>query len=153
MRFPRALSSLVLAPALAGAAVVAAPTTSSAATPPVKITYIRYDSVGSDTGSSSSLNGEYVVIKNVTTSNRSLTGWTLKDRTGYTYRFPTFTLRAGASVTVHTGKGSATTAHRYYNRTWYVWNNTGDTAYLRDAAGALRHSCAWTSLGNGYRSC
>jgi hypothetical protein len=70
-----------------------------------------------------------------------------------TYRFPTFTLKGGASVAVHTGKGLATTLHRYYNRTWYIWNNTGDTAYLRNAAGTLVHSCSWSSVGLGYRYC
>ena len=40
-------------------------------------------------------------------------------------------------MTVHTGKGTASSTHRYYNKTWYVWNNTGDAAYLRDAQGVL----------------
>ena len=101
----RTLSTVVLVPVLTGSALVAAPSLSSAATPPVKISYAKYDSPGSDTGSNLSLNGEYIVIKNTTSTNRSLTGWTLRDKTGYTYRFPTFTLRAGATVTVHTGKG------------------------------------------------
>ena len=71
-----------------------------------------------------------------------MTGWTLKDKQGYTYKFPTFTLKAKASVYVYTGKGSATSTKRYYNRSWYVWNNTGDSAYLRDSKGVLKDS--WT---------
>lgn len=153
MPLRRALLAVLAVPALAGAALLAAPSASTAATPPVKISYVRYDSVGSDSGSNTSLNGEYVLVKNMTSVSRSLTGWTLKDKTGYTYRFPTFTLRGGASVAVHTGKGTATGGHRYYNRTWYVWNNTGDAAYLRDAAGVLRHSCSWSSVGTGARAC
>ena len=104
------------------------------------ISYIRYDSPGSDTGTNLSLNAEYVIIKNTTTTARVITGWTLRDKTGYTFRFPTFTLKAGASVTVHTGKGTPSTTHQYYGKTWYVWNNTGDAAYLRNAAGTLVHS-------------
>ena len=92
-------------------------------------------------------NAEYVVIKNTTRSNRVLTGWTLRDKTGYTYRFPSFTLKAGASVTVHTGRGSATSAHRYYNKSWYVWNNTGDTAYLKNASGTTVDTCTWKGAG------
>jgi hypothetical protein len=130
-----------------GVVGVVAASPASAATPPVKIYFVYYDSPGSDHGSNTSLNAEYVVIKNMTSTNRSLTGWTLKDRTGYTYRFPTFTLKAGAKVYVHTGKGTATATNRYYNRTWYVWNNTGDTAYLRDSQGTLKHSCTWGSTG------
>ncbi len=127
--------------------------TEAQALPAVMIYKVQYDSPGSDTGSNSSLNGEYVVLKNTTRSNRVLTGWTLRDKTGYTYRFPTFTLKAGATVTIRTGKGSATATNRYYNRTWYVWNNTGDTAYLRTASGSLADSCTWTSKGTGSRYC
>jgi len=127
--------------------------TEAQALPAVMIYKIQYDSPGSDTGSNSSLNAEYVRVKNTTRSNRVLTGWTLRDKTGYTYRFPAFTLKAGATVTIHTGKGSATAANRYYNLGWYVWNNTGDTAYLRTASGSLADTCAWTSKGAGYRYC
>ena len=139
----RTAVSLALSVAVAVGVGIAVPSAATAATPPIRIVKIQYDSPGSDTGSNSSLNAEYVVLKNTTSTNRSLTGWTLRDKTGYTYRFPTFTLKAGASVTIHTGKGSATTTHRYYNRTWYVWNNTGDTAYLRDSKGVLRDSWAF----------
>jgi hypothetical protein len=132
---------LIVTGALTG--VVAAAPTASAATPPVKIYYVYYDSPGADTGSNASLNAEYVVIKNMTSSARSLTGWTLRDRANHVYKFPAFTLKAGARVWVRTGKGTATTTNRYYNSTWYIWNNTGDTAYLRDAAGTLKHSCTW----------
>ena len=77
-----------------------------------QISYVRYDSPGDDTGSNSSLNAEYVKITNKGSTNRSLTGWTLRDKTGYTYRFPTFTLKAGATVVVRTGKGTASSTYR-----------------------------------------
>jgi len=85
-------------PARSGAVVACGPRTvpsapptavrAAAAAPAVKISYVKYDSPGSDTGSNYSLNGEYVVIKNTTGTARSLTGWTLRDKTGYTYKFP-----------------------------------------------------------------
>ena len=128
-----------------------APVSADAAVPAVRITQIQYDSPGSDTGSNASLNTEWVRITNTTSVNRSLTGWTLKDKQGYTYRFPTFTLKAKASVYVYTGKGSATSAKRYYNRTWYVWNNTGDSAYLRDSKGVLKDSWTFSDIGTAYR--
>lgn len=124
-----------------GGTLVAAP--AQAATPPVKIHFIYYDSPGADTRSNTSLNAEYIQLRNTTSKARSLTGWTVRDKTGYTYRFPTFTLAAGAKVTIRTGKGSATRSTRYYNRSSYVWNNTGDTAYLRNASGTLMHSCSY----------
>ena len=132
---------------LAVAAPIAA-ASSAQALPAIMIYRVQYNSPGSDTGSNTSLNSEYVVLKNTTRSNRSITGWTLRDKTGYTYKFPTFTLKAGATVTVHTGRGSATTAHRYFNYAWYVWNNSGDTAYLRTAAGTTVDTCSWTSAGS-----
>ncbi|HEY7717618.1 MAG TPA: lamin tail domain-containing protein [Pedococcus sp.] len=147
----RPVAPVLLAAALTGSVAIALPAASGAATPPVKITKVFYDSPGSDRGSNSSLNAEYVRITNTTSTARSLTGWTLKDKQGFTYRFPSFTLKARASVYVHTGKGTATSTHRYYNRTWYVWNNTGDTAYLRDSRGALKDSWAFKAKGSaGY---
>ena len=129
--------------ALGGTVAVSAP--ASAATPPIRIVKIQYDSPGSDKGGNTSLNAEYVVLKNTTRGARSLTGWTLRDKQGFTYKFPKFTLKAGASVTIHTGKGKATASHRYYNYTGrrYVWNNTGDTAYVRDSKGKLVDSWAF----------
>ena len=50
-------------------------------------------------------------------------------------------------VTVHTGKGTASSTHRYYNKTWYVWNNSGDTAYLKNASGTTVDTCAWSGGG------
>ena len=56
-------------------------------------------------------------------------------------------------MTIRSGKGSATSTQRYYNHTWYVWNNTGDTAYVHNKAGTLQDSCAWTAKGSGSISC
>jgi len=131
---------LTVVPAVAVAVGLVVPASADAAVPAIRITQIQYDSPGSDTGSNASLNTEWVRITNTTAQNRSLTGWTLKDKQGFTYRFPTFTLKAKASVVVYTGKGTASSTRRYYNRTWYVWNNTGDSAYLRDSKGVLRDS-------------
>lgn len=137
----RSRLALAAVPAVALTLGLLAPA-SAEAVPAIRITQIQYDSPGSDTGSNASLNTEWVRITNTTAQNRSLSGWTLKDKQGYTYRFPTFTLKAKASVVVYTGRGSATSTKRYYNRSWYVWNNTGDSAYLRDSKGVLKDS--WT---------
>lgn len=136
----QAFAAALVPIALTTAALAVAAEPASAAVPPIRITQIQYDSPGTDTGSNASLDTEWVRITNTTAQNRSLTGWTLRDKQGFTFRFPTFTLKARASVYVFTGKGAATTTKRYYNRTWYVWNNTGDSAYLRDSRGVLRDS-------------
>lgn len=142
----RVLAAVVSAPLLVAGAVAVAPS-AGAATAPVRISYVYFDSPGSDTGKNSSLNAEYVKIQNTTKTARSLSGWTLRDKSNHVYTFPAFTLRAGAAVTVRSGKGTDTTSTRYYQKSWYVWNNTGDTAYLRNRAGALVSSCTWGSKG------
>lgn len=114
----------------------------------VQIYRVYYNSPGSDTRSNSSLNGEWVQLFNTATTSRQLRDYKVKDKTGYTYTFTTFTLNGRASVYVHAGKGTNTTAHRYWGRSAYVWNNTGDTAYLRYPNGTLADSCSWGSSGS-----
>lgn len=125
----------------------------AAAAPAVKIVKVAYDSPGPDKGGNASLNAEQVVIKNISSRTQTLTGWTLRDKQNHVYKFPSFQLGAGKSVTVRTGKGTASQTHRYFNSTWYVWNNTGDQAILRNAAGAAIHTCGWSAVGNGTKTC
>jgi len=131
--------------AAAGALVIGcvAATPAEAATPPVKITRVYYDSPGSDRGGNTSLNAEFVVLKNTTKKAIQLQNWILRDKNGFKYRFPRFTLKPGKTVTVHSGKGRNTTTHLYWGRSWYVWNNTGDTAYIYRRDGNRIHYCSW----------
>jgi hypothetical protein len=80
----------------------------------IKIAKIQYDPPGSDTGFNSSLNQEYVVIKNTGTKTVTLSGWTLRDQQHHVYKFSTFKLGVGKSVTIHTGKGSDDTNDLYW---------------------------------------
>ncbi|MCW2674641.1 MAG: secreted protein, partial [Frankiales bacterium] len=89
--------------ATAAAAVLGATMPAQAATPVVKIVKIYYDSPGTDNRTNASINGEYFVLKNTTSTSRSLTRWTVRDLANHVYTFGTFTLGAGKSVTVHTG--------------------------------------------------
>jgi micrococcal nuclease len=58
------------------------------------------------------------------------------DEAGKTYTFADgTTLAPGASITLHTGDGTDTDAHRYWGRDGAVWNNGGDTVTVRDASG------------------
>lgn len=125
----------------------------AAATSPVRIVKVQYDSPGTDNRSSASLNAEYVVVKNTSTTNQVLTGWTLRDKQNHVYTFPTYTLGAGKSVTVRTGKGTATSTNRYYNSGNYIWNNTGDSAILRTKSGSQVSVCTWTKTSPGYKNC
>jgi hypothetical protein len=67
------------------------------------------------------------------TSTISLYHWTIRDKASHVYTFTTaFSLKPGATVYVHTGSGANTSVHRYWGSKAYIWNNTGDTAYLRN---------------------
>ncbi|MEN3537169.1 lamin tail domain-containing protein [Microbispora sp. ZYX-F-249] len=151
----------LLTAAVVAAGVMAVSQPSYAAGPAVRITKIYYDSPGSpDFGANSSLNGEYVQIKNTTRKAVSLKGWTVRDRTkraDHVYTFGRFTLGAGKTVTLRTGRGKNTATTLHWGRSGgtfaYIWNQTADTAYLRNASGALVDSCSYNSSRHDYTIC
>ena len=100
----------------------------------------QFDAPGDD---NHNLNEEYVCFQNDGSDPVSLAGWRVGDETAKTYTFPPFTLLSKASVRLHTGSGVDAEADLYWNRTQAVWNNTGDTVYLYDAAGALVDTYAY----------
>jgi hypothetical protein len=93
------------------------------------ITFILYDPA--DTLS------EYVQIQNPGGLPVTMTGWTLRDIANHVYTFPSFTLAAGASIRVWTNSGTDNSANLYWGSGTAIWNNDGDTAYLRNAQGTL----------------
>jgi hypothetical protein len=143
------LIRVAIAGLLLSATVVLAPSAARpvAAACGVSIYRIYYDSPGSDTGANSSLNAEWFQLKNSCSSGKVLTNWTIKDAVGHSYKFGSYTLAAGSKVKVHTGHGSNTTTHRYWGQGWYIWNNTGDTAKLRNSAGAVMDTCVYHGGG------
>jgi hypothetical protein len=118
----------------------------------IRIVKIYFDSPGSDTGSNSSLNAEWIRLKNTGSRGKYLTGWTIRDASGHVYVFGTYRLGAADRVTIHTGSGSNTSAHRYWRSDWYIWNNTGDTAKLKNRAGTLIDRCSYSGAGD-YKVC
>lgn len=140
-RRPRAAKLLALLICVALWAV-AGPAT--AADPTLHFSKAYVNSPGADTGSNTSLNAEYVVVSNSSyNTTYRLTGYTIRDRSGHVYKFPTFSLRPRASVTVHTGRGTNTGTNLYWGSRAYIWTNSGDTAYLRNTVGTLKDSCSW----------
>ena len=129
----------LLSPALATAA--------QAATAPVVIHEIYYNSPGPDHGSNASLNAEWVQLHNRTSHRVTLTNWTLRDAAHHVYTFGTYTLKAHGYVKIHTGKGRNTQTNRYWGKSWYVWNNNGDTATLENATGVRQSRCAYSDPG------
>jgi hypothetical protein len=145
----RTLAVLSLLATLGLTATAALP--AEAFNPTLHISYAEPNSPGSDTGSNTSLNGEWVRLLNSSkTTSYTITGWTIRDRSNHTYKFGSFTLKPGSGVTVHTGRGTNTAGNRYWGLGWYVWNNSGDAAYLRDSSGTTKDSCSWGSVSDGY---
>lgn len=63
------------------------------------------------------------------------------------YRFGAYKLRPRESVTIHTGRGTNTHANRYWGMRWYIWNNTGDKAWLKNSSGTTKETCTFTGAG------
>lgn len=149
---PHKAAAAALATLSAVTLLAAATPSPAAAAGRIYISKVQYDSPGSDTGSNTSINGEWVRITNSTSSKRTLTGWTLRDASSHVYKFPTTTLKAGGSLRLHTGKGTDNATDKYWKLSYYVWNNTGDRAALKNRAGTVIDTCKW-GAGSGTTYC
>ena len=141
----RALMAGCAAGALTVSIVAGGSVAQAASAPGVQIVAIYFDSPGSDYGSNTSLNAEWVRIRNVTGRTKTLTGWTLRDAANHVYHFPTLKLAAGVAVRVHTGHGTRSAGNLYWGSSAYIWNNTGDSAVLKNASGVRIDHCSYTS--------
>ena len=145
------IRALIVACLIAAASLLIA-TPAQAAPATVYIYKVYFDSPGSDRGSNSSLNAEYVVIRNGDNVSHSVSGWTVRDKAGHVYTFGNLRLGVGKQAIIHTGKGTSYTTsastHLYWGRGWYVWNNTGDKVILRRADGSLKDTCSYSGAGS-----
>lgn len=110
----------------------------------VKITKIHYAQTGTN------LDTEYIVFKNRSSSAVKLRGWKIisaPSTDNQYYVFPRFTLGAGKTVTLYTGKGSNSSTKLYWNATSARWNNDGDKAVLKNAAGTTVDTCQYAGGG------
>ena len=84
------------------------------------------------------MNGETVTIRNDGLATVDITRWTLADASGKNlFTFPSLALTPGGIAVVHSGRGVPSGADYYWGKTTGIWNDTGDTATLRDASGAV----------------
>lgn len=84
------------------------------------------------------LQDERVQISNMGSSPVSLNGWKIEDEgSKHIYTFQSYTLNAGTTVTIFTGKGTSSATELYWQLDDPIWNNDGDTAYLYDDSGKL----------------
>jgi micrococcal nuclease len=97
------------------------------------ITRIHADAAGND---HENLNDEYVVLKNTGGEPIDLSGWTISDDGGHTYRVPSgVTLTSRETLTLYTGSGSDSASELHWNANGAVWNNGGDTVVVRNTSG------------------
>lgn len=143
---------IAIAAAVASTLVVPLTSVEATAASPIRFSRVQYDSPGSDGGSNASLNAEWARVTNHGRKTRTLTGWTIRDPQGHVFKFPTFRLRAGKSVRLHTGRGANTRTDLYWRQDNYVWNNTGDKAILRNKNKATIDTCQWGD-GAGSTAC
>jgi micrococcal nuclease len=101
----------------------------------VKIAYIQANAPGND---AENPNGEWVEIVNEGSEAVNLEGYSLKDAATHIYTFPAFTLQPGATVHLYSGQGQDDASSLYWGLAGEaVWNNDGDSAFLRDSEGNL----------------
>ncbi len=140
--------------AAAAAALLLPATQASAATPAIMITKVYVNAPGTDTSSNTSVNGEYVVVKNTTKGTLNLKSWTLRDQSAHVYTFPNVNLGAGRTFTIHSGKGTNNSTTLYWGTGWHIWNNTGgDGAYLRNTRNTTIDTCIWPGSVASYVNC
>jgi cardiolipin synthase A/B len=107
------------------------PTSPPAATGNVDITFIFFDGQGSQEPD------EYVQIQNMDTVSIQLQGWTLSDAANHVFTFPNFFIQPGQVCRVYTNENHPEWCGFNYGSGSAIWNNTGDTASLRNSNGVL----------------
>ncbi|MEW6295859.1 MAG: lamin tail domain-containing protein [Candidatus Diapherotrites archaeon] len=101
----------------------------------IQIMNFHFNASGND---NYNLNDEYVSFKNACAYPIEMSGWSIKDEATNTYTFPSFILKPNSIFTLYTGSGTNTETQLFWRRSGYaVWNNTGDTMYVRNSSGGL----------------
>lgn len=76
---------------------------------------------------------EYIVFRNRGEETLELSGWTIENEDGHTYRFPEgFSVQPDERVTLYTGEGEDTETDLYWGSDKAIWKNDGDTITVKD---------------------
>lgn len=106
------------------------------------IVEVHADAEGNDRHN---LNDEFIALAHHGQTPINLTGWTVSDTANHRYLFPGFTLAAEARVILRTGLGKSTETELFWGSRSPIWNNTGDTIFIRDDQGNLMLSHVYSS--------
>ncbi len=95
--------------------------------------------VNAKTGASggAALTNEFIVLQNRGTNILEMTGWSVIDEGNHRYLFPNYVLAPGASVTLRTGVGKNTASDLYWGNRSGIWNDTGDSIFIKNTEGRL----------------
>jgi competence protein ComEC len=102
--------------------------------PPVTTGNVQIINIFVD-GAGSSEPDEYVEIRNDDTNSIQLQNWTLRDIADHIFTFPSFVMEPGKVCRVYTNENHPEWCGFNYGSGSAIWNNGGDTAYLRDGNG------------------
>jgi hypothetical protein len=147
--FARRFSLLVsgfAAAAVTVAATVVAPLSASAAIT-VVLSGIQYDPPGADVRTNAQLNQEFFTIRNISTRPINLSGFRVLDAANHLFVFPRgYVLTGRTTAIIRTGKNRNRAQTLYWNQTWYIWNNDGDTARFQTPAGKTFDTCSYKAV-------
>ena len=109
----------------------------------LEITEIVWNPPGPD---GDDLNGEYLVLRNLSDEAAPLGGFVLRDASSSNrYKFPGgWTLPGGAEVTIHAGAGADDEDSLYWDSDLPIWNNGGDEAFILDPSGNITAYYSYT---------
>jgi hypothetical protein len=103
---------------------------------------INHDAPGND---DFNVNGEYVIIENGSNKSVNLEGWTLRDTSQRSFKFPSNSIiDVGQKIMVRAGVGENSKSEYFMNSPTPMfenidkYNGVGDGAYLLDEFGNLR---------------
>ena len=105
----------------------------------LSVDFFHFNAAGDD---NYNLNDEYLVLENSCPYEIDMQDWTIKDESSsHLYTFSDFKFKAESQVTVFSGFGKNSNSELYWGRSSgdyaAIWNNNGDTLFLRDNEGNL----------------
>lgn len=80
---------------------------------------------------------EFVVIQNDSSFPIQLKNWTLRDKDYHTFTFPSYVIEQGEICFVYTNELHPVWCGFNFASSIAIWDNSGDTAYLRNSFGIL----------------
>lgn len=94
---------------------------------------VHEDAKGNDYNN---LNDEYIKIQNNRNRTINMSGWTISDEASERYVFPNnYKISSGEDITIYTGEGMTNKNSVYINSDRSIWNNGGDTIYIKNNKG------------------